>query len=126
MSEHKRDELTATGTHRAWIGETTGSVVRAGTPPRDAQRNWLDRAQPSEFASRGDHALAAQLDQLQELDGQGPAWLGQGQEEVAGVLAVDSVEPAQNVSHGYRLRHPRRHPALQPPSAQSNSIAAWK
>ncbi|MGH8178802.1 MAG: hypothetical protein ACREV5_21295 [Steroidobacter sp.] len=41
MSEHKGDELTATGTHRAWSGETA-SVVRAG---RDTP-NWLDRAQP--------------------------------------------------------------------------------
>ena len=44
MSEHKADELTATGRHRAWVGETTGTVVRAGT--RDPQRNWLDRTQP--------------------------------------------------------------------------------
>jgi hypothetical protein len=45
MSEHKRDELSSTGTHRAWVGETNGSVVRAGNM-RDAQGNWLDRAQP--------------------------------------------------------------------------------
>ena len=42
MSEHKRDDLMATGRHNAWTGEA-GSVVRAGVPPRDAQRNWLDR-----------------------------------------------------------------------------------
>lgn len=47
MSEHKGDELTATGTHRAWVGETGNAVVRAGTAPREGQRNWLDRAQPS-------------------------------------------------------------------------------
>jgi hypothetical protein len=47
MSEHKVDELTATGTHRAWVGETASSVVRAGTPPRDNQRTWLERTQPS-------------------------------------------------------------------------------
>lgn len=46
MTEHKSDELSATGTHRAWTGETVGPVVRAGSP-RDGQRNWLDRAQPS-------------------------------------------------------------------------------
>jgi hypothetical protein len=44
MAEHKGDDLTATGTHRAWTGET-GSIVRAGggreTP------NWLERAQPA-------------------------------------------------------------------------------
>ncbi|HXS88986.1 MAG TPA: hypothetical protein VN705_06530 [Steroidobacteraceae bacterium] len=43
MSEHKGDELSATGSHRVWTGETAGSVVRAGAP-RDTQRNWLDRA----------------------------------------------------------------------------------
>lgn len=50
MGESKSDEFSATGTHRAWIGETSGAVggaaVRAGGP-RDLQRNWLDRAQPS-------------------------------------------------------------------------------
>ena len=45
MSEHKRDDLLATGAHAAWVGEP-GSVVRAGAP-RDAQRNWLDRSTPS-------------------------------------------------------------------------------
>jgi hypothetical protein len=43
MSEHKGDELSATGSHRVWTGETAGSVVRAGAP-RDTQRNWLERA----------------------------------------------------------------------------------
>ena len=46
MSEHKGDELSATGSHRAWTGDTAGSVVRAGAQ-RDPQRNWLDRAHPS-------------------------------------------------------------------------------
>jgi hypothetical protein len=46
MSEHKGDEMTATGRHRAWVGETSGPAVRAGLR-RDTQRNWLDRAQPS-------------------------------------------------------------------------------
>ena len=50
MSEHKRDDLLATGAHSAWVGEPgrrdTGTVVRAGAP-RDAQRNWLDRSTPS-------------------------------------------------------------------------------
>jgi hypothetical protein len=46
MSEHKGDELSATGSHRVWTGETAGSVVRAGAP-RDTQRNWLDRAHPA-------------------------------------------------------------------------------
>jgi hypothetical protein len=46
MSEHKGDELSATGSHRVWTGETAGSVVRAGAP-LDPQRNWLDRAHPA-------------------------------------------------------------------------------
>ena len=46
MSEHKGDELSATGSHRAWTGETTGPVVRTGAP-RDPQRNWLERAHPT-------------------------------------------------------------------------------
>lgn len=46
MSEHKSDELTATGTHRAWTGEPVGSVVRAGTR-KETQRNWLNTVQPS-------------------------------------------------------------------------------
>jgi hypothetical protein len=44
MSEHKSDELTATGRHRAWTGEPLGSVVRAGAAK---ERNWLDRTPPS-------------------------------------------------------------------------------
>lgn len=46
MSEHKHDEFLATGAHQAWTGEAAGSVVRAGNPALDPQRNWLDRAQP--------------------------------------------------------------------------------
>jgi hypothetical protein len=46
MSEPTRtnhgDELNATGTHRAWTGETGGARTRTGREP-----NWLDRAQPS-------------------------------------------------------------------------------
>lgn len=45
MSEHKSDDLMATGAHNAWTGEPSNSVVRAGVAPRD--RNWLDRTQPS-------------------------------------------------------------------------------
>ena len=46
MSEHKRDDLMATGKHAAWTGEPV-TVVRAGVPPRDPQRSWLDRSTPS-------------------------------------------------------------------------------
>ncbi|HEY6641393.1 hypothetical protein [Povalibacter sp.] len=47
MSEHKSDELTATGRHRAWVGEAGSSVVRTGAPVREVQRSWLERAQPT-------------------------------------------------------------------------------
>lgn len=47
MSEHNGDELTATGRHRAWVGESGSSVVRGSAPVRDPQRNWLDRTQSS-------------------------------------------------------------------------------
>jgi len=46
MAERKGDDLSATGTHRAWVGERNPStIVRAGN--RDNERNWLDRAQPA-------------------------------------------------------------------------------
>jgi hypothetical protein len=48
MSEHKGDDLMATGAHHAWTGEPAGSATRAGNPPpRDPQRNWLERSQPT-------------------------------------------------------------------------------
>jgi hypothetical protein len=43
MSEHKSEEFTATGRHRAWVGETAANPVRAGA--RTFERNWLDRSQ---------------------------------------------------------------------------------
>lgn len=49
MIEPKIDELSATGTHRAWVGEAGalgGAVVRAGAP-RDIQRTWLQGSQPA-------------------------------------------------------------------------------
>jgi len=55
-TEPKIDEMTATGRHRAWVGENAGAIVRAGTstPSREPQRaNWLDRAPP---ASNSRHA----------------------------------------------------------------------
>ena len=54
-TEPKFDEMTATGRHRAWVGENAGAIVRAGTTPapREPQRaNWLDRAQPTSSNSR--------------------------------------------------------------------------
>lgn len=55
MSEHKGDDLSATGSHRAWTSESVGPVVRAGAP-RDPQRNWLDRAHPSTQPANPRHA----------------------------------------------------------------------
>ena len=43
MSEHKGEELSATGKHRAWI--------RDAAAPRDPQRNWHDRAAAAHPAS---------------------------------------------------------------------------
>ncbi|GFE81270.1 hypothetical protein GCM10011487_32700 [Steroidobacter agaridevorans] len=54
-TETKIDEMTATGRHRAWAGESAGAIVRAGTgtPPREPQRaNWLDRAPTAASNSR--------------------------------------------------------------------------
>jgi len=47
MSEHKGDDLLATGTHNAWVGEKAGPVIRTGNPAREGDRSWLNRAQPS-------------------------------------------------------------------------------
>lgn len=45
MAEQKIDEFSATGAHRAWVGEgTQRPVVRAGAERRDASRGWLDRS----------------------------------------------------------------------------------
>jgi hypothetical protein len=57
-TEPKLDEMTATGRHRAWVGENAGAIVRASstTPPREPQRaNWLDRAAPA-ASSNSRHA----------------------------------------------------------------------
>ncbi len=54
-TEPKIDEMTATGRHRAWAGESAGAIVRAGAsaPSREPQRaNWLDRAPPAASNSR--------------------------------------------------------------------------
>jgi hypothetical protein len=45
--EPKIDEMTATGRHRAWTGETAGTIVRAGTPREPQRADWLARAQPT-------------------------------------------------------------------------------
>lgn len=47
MSGHKSDDSMVTGKHRAWVGEPGSPVARANGPPRDPQRNWLDRTQPA-------------------------------------------------------------------------------
>ena len=55
MSEHKHDELSATGSHRAWTGESAGPVVRAGAP-RDPQRNWHPTTLPASQPANPRHA----------------------------------------------------------------------
>ena len=57
-TEPKLDEMTATGRHRAWVGETTGAIVRASsTPAREPPRaNWLDRSPPAAASSNSRHA----------------------------------------------------------------------
>jgi len=50
MTEHKGDELTTTGTHRAWVGEASAPIARAGAPVRDLRRNWLERSNPRHAA----------------------------------------------------------------------------
>ena len=55
MSEHKGDELSATGTHRAWTSETAVPVVRAGTS-RDPQRNWHPASAPANLPANPRHA----------------------------------------------------------------------
>ena len=45
MTNGKTDEMTRTGTHRAWVGEsvTPRGPAHSG-PPRPAESNWLDRS----------------------------------------------------------------------------------
>jgi hypothetical protein len=50
MTDQSQDSLTATGKHRAWIGERLNE--RAGErsptePQRTAPRSWVGRPQPS-------------------------------------------------------------------------------
>jgi hypothetical protein len=44
MAEQKIDEFSATGAHRAWVGEgSQRAVVRAGAERRES-RSWLERS----------------------------------------------------------------------------------
>lgn len=44
MAEQKIDEFSATGAHRAWVGEgVQRPVVRAGAERRDGSRTWLEQ-----------------------------------------------------------------------------------
>ena len=45
MSEEKFDSL-ATGSHRAWVGESVPSNVVRPAGQRDGSKPWLDRVQP--------------------------------------------------------------------------------
>lgn len=48
MVEQKIDEFTATGAHRAWVGEgAQRPSVRAGVERREPSRTWLDRSAPA-------------------------------------------------------------------------------
>lgn len=47
MSHRNNDDLSATGRHRAWVGEAGSSTARPASPVREGQRNWLDRSQQS-------------------------------------------------------------------------------
>jgi hypothetical protein len=53
MVDHTHDSLTATGRHRAWVGERNAAeraVAAAETPPRPSAigpRNWVNRPQPA-------------------------------------------------------------------------------
>jgi hypothetical protein len=45
MAEQKIDEFSATGAHRAWVGEgTQRPAVRAGVERRETPRSWLERS----------------------------------------------------------------------------------
>lgn len=45
MTDRKPDLFTATGSHRAWVGEGASSGVHAAGASRDGARNWLTRPQ---------------------------------------------------------------------------------
>lgn len=63
-TEPKLDEMTATGRHRAWVGENAGAIVRASstTPPREPQRaNWLDRTPPAPSSNSRHAAITRSL-----------------------------------------------------------------
>jgi hypothetical protein len=63
-TEPKLDEMTATGRHRAWVGENAGAIVRASstTPPREPPRaNWLDRAPPAPSSNSRHAAITRSL-----------------------------------------------------------------
>jgi hypothetical protein len=46
MTDRKQDISMATGTHRAWVGETAGLPLRAAVPPQVPTRAWTNRALP--------------------------------------------------------------------------------
>jgi hypothetical protein len=55
MSNSKPDELSATGTHRAWVGEGVAprSPVRTPGEPLAADRSWLERSAPPSNTRHG-------------------------------------------------------------------------
>lgn len=56
MSGHKSDDSMATGQYRAWAGEPGSSIVRAGSPPRDPRRSWLERTPAQPLPANPRHA----------------------------------------------------------------------
>jgi hypothetical protein len=53
MTNGKTDEMTRTGTHRAWVGESVTPRPAHGAEQRPAERNWLDRSNPPQNSRHG-------------------------------------------------------------------------
>jgi hypothetical protein len=55
MTNGKHDEMTRTGTHRAWVGEsaTSRGPAHAGGEQRPTERNWLERSGPQPNSRHG-------------------------------------------------------------------------
>ena len=47
MTDRKQDISMATGSHRAWVGETAGLPLRAAVPTPVPARSWANRALPA-------------------------------------------------------------------------------
>ena len=58
MTDQTQDTLTATGKHRAWIGERLNERAgeRGNETQRNAPRNWVNRPQQPAAAGNARHA----------------------------------------------------------------------